>query len=152
MAIISYTIINYTFISYSFISSYRWHQAEQTQLQWDLIPWVLQHPFSSHSPQFITKPSHPCWSRGHCKFPSLPQGHCQGNGRQGMPSSWHFADPVPLGCNSSRVTVQVSPSPKQGQGLCSEFLELQEAPGPGWMGLLSFVKGISYAETLCTYL
>lgn len=41
MAIISYTIINYTFISYSFISSYRWHQAEQTQLQWDLIPWVF---------------------------------------------------------------------------------------------------------------
>lgn len=48
--------------------------------------------------------------------------------------------------------MQVSPSPKQGQGLCLEFLELQEAPGPGWMGLLSFVKGISYAETLCTYL
>lgn len=48
MAIITYTIITYTFITYTFISysisSYRWHQAEQTQLQWDLIPWVFTAP------------------------------------------------------------------------------------------------------------
>lgn len=40
MAIISHTIITYTFTSDS-ISSYRWQQAEQTQLQWDFIPWVF---------------------------------------------------------------------------------------------------------------
>lgn len=56
MAIINYTIINHTFISSS-ISSSRWQQAEQTQLQGDWIPGFLQHPFSSHSPQFIPKPS-----------------------------------------------------------------------------------------------
>lgn len=49
MAIISYTIITYTLFSYIFISysisSYRWQQAEQIQLQWDLIPWVFTASF-----------------------------------------------------------------------------------------------------------